>query len=184
MGLTRTTLGVFSGTTDVKLFESSLYDKEKSQIQIAIGSDLSILLPRIIEDLKNSSKADSVQILQDLLARQQIANTERFSNLIDSDELSRDLENFFNQNSAFLTTKNSSEKNLEIIELVARLAKNRAKIPVEKLNFVKQFFEENFSEKIAEKNLSEQLKIFLIQILLETKRDENFWNNLDIEAIH
>ena len=103
--------------------------------------------------------------------------------MIDSDELSRDLENFFNQNSAFLTTKNSSEKNLEIIELVARLAKNRAKIPVEKLNFVKQFFEENFSEKIAEKNLSEQLKIFLIQILLETKRDENFWNNLDIEAI-
>ena len=160
MGLTRTTLGAFSGTTDVKLFESSLYDKEKSQIQIAVGSDLSILLPR-----------------------QQIANTERFSNLIDSNELSRDLKNFFNQNSAFLTTKNSSEKNLEIIELVARLAKNRAKIPVEKLNSVKQFFEENFSEKIAEKNLSEQLKIFLIQILLETKRDENFWNNLDIEAI-
>lgn len=88
MGLTRTTLGAFSGTTDVKLFESSLYDKEKSQIQIAIGSDLSILLPRILEDLKNSSKVDSVQILQDLLARQQIANTERFSNLIDSDELS------------------------------------------------------------------------------------------------
>ena len=183
MGLTRTTLGAFSGTTDIKLFESSLYDKEKSQIQIVVGSDLSILLPRIIEDLKNSSKADSVQILQDLLARQQIANTERFSSFIDSDELSRDFENFFNQNSAFLTTKNSSEKNLEIIELVAYLAKNRAKIPVEKLNFVKQFFEENFSQKLAEKNLSEQLKIFLIQILLETKRDENFWNNLDIQAI-
>ncbi len=183
MGLTRTTLGAFSGTTDVKLFESSLYDKEKSRIQIVAGSDLSILLPRIAADLKNSSKTDSVQVLQDLLARQQIANTERFSNLIDSDELYRDLENFFNQNSAFLTTDNSSEKNLEIIELVARLAKNRAKIPVEKLNFVKQFFEENFSEKIAEKNLSEQLKIFLIHILLETKRDENFWNNLDVNAI-
>lgn len=183
MGLARTTIGTFSGTTDVKLFQSSLYDKEKSQIQIVAGSDLSILLPRIAADLKNSSKTDSVQVLQDLLARQEIANTERFSYLIDHQELSRDLENFFNQNSAFLTTKNSSEKNLEIIELVAYLAKNRAKIPVEKLNFVKQFFEENFSEKIAEKNLSEQLKIFLIQILLETKRDENFWNNLDIQAI-
>ena len=88
MGLTRTTLGAFSGTTDVKLFESSRYDKETAQLQLDIGSDLSILLPRILEDLKNSSKVDSVQILQDLLARQQIANTERFSNLIDSDELS------------------------------------------------------------------------------------------------
>ena len=183
MGLTRTTLGAFSGTTDVKLFESSLYDKEKSQIQIAVGSDLSILLPRIIEDLKNSSKADSVQILQDLWTRQQIANTERFSNLIDSDELSRDLENFFNQNSALLTAQNSSEKNLEIIELIARLSKNRAKIPSKKLDTIKQFFEKNFSEKISEKNLTEQLKIYLIQVLLDIKRDEDFWNNLDVNAI-
>lgn len=183
MGLTLTTLGAFSGTTDIKLFESSLYDKEKSRIQIAVGSDLSILLPRIIEDLKNSSKADSVQILQDLLARQQIANTERFSNLIDSDELSRDLENFFNQNSAFLTTKNSSEKNLEIIELIARLSKNHAKIPSKKLDTAKQFFEKNFSEKMSEKNFAEQLKIYLIQVLLDIKRDEDFWNNLDVNAI-
>lgn len=132
-----------------------------------------MVIPSTLKDLENTPKLVTSEILDDYIARLKVAKNPSFASLIDVNALNSEIHEFFQKHPTIYREKSRPEKNLEIIERLARLAPLTNDIDNTILLDAKKYFAENYYTKMHNFSDDEKMQILLTEVLFSGKINEN-----------
>lgn len=172
-----------TGKLDVKNFSDSLYNKEKSKIQIFASESLAAFIPKYFNDIYFTLKTTKTDILSGFYIRAKLTWNKDFSYLVDKNSLQNEMNDFFQKNLKIFQENKNFSKNLENMEKVARLVNtgffSQNNIIFEMKKYISHAIETEFENLKNDENI----KIFLIQTLLNEKIDEKKFSKIQLDSI-
>lgn len=179
MGLGKNTTGWTNSESEIIFTENPLIDGAKSLVEIRVATDFSVVIPGILEDLKNVKKVSQTEFLQEIFLKNSLQKSEKLS-FLNSDNISEELEKFLEKENFQSWKEIMTERQiLDNMRLLLELKKSGVTVPNAWNMELQKYFSEEFLQKISEKPDDIKTQILLIQTIVSWDTDESILSQID-----